>query len=68
MRGLLLASAWVCVLAVGVISAFLFANGLPFFTQYSAVAFLTGTTWAPLRKVFGILPMIVGSFYVECAA
>ncbi len=68
MRGLFLASACVCVLAVGVISAFLFVNGLPFFTQYSALDFLTGTEWAPLRKVFGILPMIVGSFYVTLIA
>lgn len=68
MRGLFLASACVCVLAVGVICAFLFANGLPFFAKYSAVDFLTGTTWAPLRELFGILPMIVGSFYVTFGA
>ena len=68
MRGLFLASACVCILAVGVICAFLFANGLPFFTKYSAIDFLTGTTWAPLRDVFGILPMIVGSFLVTFGA
>jgi phosphate transport system permease protein len=68
MRGLFLASACVCILAVGVICAFLFANGLPFFTKYSAIDFLTGTTWAPLRNVFGILPMIVGSFLVTFGA
>ena len=39
MRGLFLASACVCVLAVGVICVFLFANGLPFFRAYSPVAF-----------------------------
>ena len=64
MRGLFLASACVCVLAVGVICVFLFANGLPFFRAYSPVAFITGQEWAPLRGIFGILPMIVGSFYV----
>jgi phosphate transport system permease protein len=68
MRGLFLASACVCILAVAVICAFLFINGLPFFTRYSAIDFLTGTTWAPLRGVFGILPMIVGSFYVTFGA
>ncbi len=68
MRGLFLASACVCILAVGVICAFLFANGLPFFTKYSAWDFLTGTTWRPLQEVFGILPMIVGSFYVTIGA
>lgn len=68
MRGLFLASACVCILAVAVICAFLFINGLPFFTRYNAIEFLTGTTWAPLRDVFGILPMIVGSFYVTFGA
>ena len=68
MRWLFLASACVCILAVAVICAFLFVNGMPFFTKYSAIEFLTGTTWAPLRNVFGILPMIVGSFYVTMGA
>ncbi|MGI6671114.1 MAG: phosphate ABC transporter permease subunit PstC [Christensenellales bacterium] len=68
MRGLFLASACVCVLAVGVICAFLFVNGLPFFAKYNPVDFLTGTQWAPLRGIFGILPMIVGSFYVTVLA
>ncbi|HHT07773.1 MAG TPA: phosphate ABC transporter permease subunit PstC [Clostridiales bacterium] len=68
MRGLFLASACVCVLAVFFISAFLFVNGLPFFAKYSALDFITGTEWAPLRDVFGILPMIVGSFYVTFIA
>ena len=68
MRGLFLASACVCILAVGTISVFLVANGLPFFRAYSPVAFVTGTEWAPLRDVFGILPMIVGSFYVTFGA
>ena len=68
MRGLFLASACVCVLAVAVICGFLFLNGLPFFTKYSPIAFFSGTQWAPLRQVFGILPMIVGSFYVTFGA
>jgi len=68
MRWLFLASACVCILAVAVICAFLFVNGMPFFTKYSVIEFLTGTTWAPLRNVFGILPMIVGSFYVTMGA
>lgn len=68
MRGLFLASACVCILAVLAICAFLFMNGLPFFAKYSAWDFVTGTEWAPLRDVFGILPMIVGSFYVTFLA
>ncbi|MGI6687624.1 MAG: phosphate ABC transporter permease subunit PstC [Christensenellales bacterium] len=68
MRGLFLASACVCILAVIAICGFLFANGLPFFAKYSAWDFVTGTEWAPLRGIFGILPMIVGSFYVTAGA
>lgn len=68
MRGLFLASACVCVLCVAVICAFLFVNGLPFFSKYPVMDFVLGTEWAPLRGVFGILPMIVGSFYVTLGA
>lgn len=68
MRGLFLASACVCIVAVGVICAFLFVSGLPFFSKYSAGKFLVGTTWKPLNDVFGILPMIIGSFYVTFGA
>ena len=68
MRGLFLASACVCILAVGVICYFLFANGLPFFSQYSALDFVTGTKWAPGQMLFGILPMIVGSFVITIGA
>lgn len=68
MWGLFLASACVCVLAVAAICLFLIINGLPFFAQYPVVDFLIGTEWAPLRDIFGILPMIVGSFYVTFLA
>ena len=50
MRGLFLASACVCVLAVGVICAFLFVNGLPF-AKYNPVDFLTGTQWRAARDI-----------------
>ena len=68
MRGLFLASACVCVLAVLTICAFLFVSSAPFFAQYNAWDFITGQVWAPLQGIFGILPMIVGSFYVTFIA
>ena len=68
MRGIFLFSACVCIIAVAMICVFLFANGLPFFRNYNTVEFLSGTTWAPLRKVFGILPMILGSFIITLGA
>ncbi len=68
MRGVFLFSACVCIIAVAMICVFLFMNGLPFFTKYNLGDFLSGTTWAPLRKVFGILPMILGSFIITFGA
>ena len=68
MRGLFMAAACVCILAAGVICYFLFANGLPFFAQYAVSDFISGKEWAPLRGVFGILPMIVGSFVITLGA
>jgi phosphate transport system permease protein len=68
MRGLFVASASVCILAVGAICAFLVVGGLPFFSKYPVGGFIFGTEWAPLREVFGILPMIVGSFAVTFGA
>ncbi|MDO5021936.1 MAG: phosphate ABC transporter permease subunit PstC [Eubacteriales bacterium] len=68
MRGVFLFSASVCIIAVAMICIFLFANGLPFFQEYNLWDFLTGTTWAPLRNIFGIMPMIVGSFIITIGA
>jgi len=68
MQGLFMAAACVCILAAGVICYFLFANGLPFFAQYAVSDFISGKEWAPLRGVFGILPMIVGSFVITLGA
>lgn len=61
-------SAFLCVMMVALISLFLFGGGLPFFAKYGLVDFLTGVKWAPLRNVFGILPMIVGSLYISLGA
>ena len=47
MRGLFLASACVCILAVGVICAFLFVSGLPFFSKYSVGDFRWGPPGSP---------------------
>ena len=68
MRGIFLISACVCVLAVGMICLFLFANGLPFFTKYPLGDFLGGVKWAPSKEIFGIMPMIIGSFVITLGA
>lgn len=73
MRGVLCAAACACILAVGLIGVFLFAEGLPFFRKVNATNFLTGTTWAPDpydadAGTYEILPMILGSLYVTAGA
>ncbi len=68
MRLAFCAAACACVLAVALICAFLFANGLPFFGKVDALAFLTGEKWKPGNNIYGILPMILGSVYITAGA
>ena len=68
MRWVFLAAACVCVAAVLLICVYLFMTGIPFFQEVNIFTFLGGTEWAPLRNIFGILPMIVGSIYVTAGA
>lgn len=62
------AAACVSILAVALICAFLFANGVPGMAKIGIWRFLSGTRWKPGNDVYGILPMIVGSVYVTAGA
>lgn len=62
-ESLMLICAFASVVAVLLIIYLIFKEGLPIFSTVSVWDFLTGKTWNPLDDVFGILPMIVGSFY-----
>ena len=57
-------SALFSVVAVGVISIFLFASAIPTITEIGPLKFLLGTTWKPGSNLYGILPMILGSIVV----
>jgi phosphate transport system permease protein len=59
----MLVCALMSVAAVVMITALIFAEGLPVFSKVSVWDFLTGKTWKPTKEIFGILPMIVGSIY-----
>lgn len=61
-------AASVSILSVVLICIFLFINGIPAVSKIGIVKFLTGTIWRPSNKIFGILPMIMGSFYVTLGA
>ena len=52
------------VVAVGVISIFLFASAIPTIAEIGPLKFLLGTTWKPGSNLYGILPMILGSIVV----
>lgn len=63
-------SALTAIVAVGLISVFLFASGLPTIFGLGISDFLLGYDWSPSDQPpsFGILPMIVGSIYVTVGA
>ncbi len=56
------------IFAVALICVFLFANGIPAIREIGVLDFLTGTKWKPGNDIYGILPMILGSFYITGGA
>ena len=58
------AAALFSVLAVVVISLFLFASAFPSIKEIGPINFLFGKIWKPSNDIYGIFPMIVGSVYV----
>lgn len=68
MEYVFLLTAVISILAVALICVFLFANGIPAMQEIGFFDFLTGTEWRPGNKIFGILPMILGSLYVTGGA
>ena len=55
-------------LAVLLICLFLFVNGIPAIQKIGVEDFLFGTKWKPGNDLYGIFPMILGSFYVTAGA
>lgn len=53
--------ALVSIVSLGLITFFIFKEGLPFMIDYGITEFIFGTTWNPSGQVYGIFPMIVGS-------
>ncbi|NPV91876.1 MAG: phosphate ABC transporter permease subunit PstC [Firmicutes bacterium] len=60
-------AALVAVLAVLMISVYIFYSGWPIISRYG-LSFIIGTQWYPTQGIFGILPMIIGSFAVTIGA
>lgn len=68
MRNLMLAAAFVAVFTILLIAFFILREGLPVFLEYGFLDIITGTVWNPTKYIYGILPMIVGTFYVTFLA
>lgn len=68
MKLLFFLTALVSIAAVILICIFLFASGIPAIKEIGVFKFLLGTSWKPANNLYGILPMIIGSFYVTAGA
>jgi len=65
---ILLVSAFVSVIIIILIGGFIFKEGLPLINKVGLFEFLLGKEWHPTDGVFGIFPMIVGTFAVTFGA
>lgn len=68
MKAVFTLSALLSILAVVLICAFLFRQGIPAMLEIGFPEFLGGMVWKPLENKFGIFPMIIGSIYVTAGA
>ncbi len=56
------------IFILGLITFFIFEEGLPLILKTGLKAFLLGEKWIPSKGSFGIFPMIVSSFWVTLGA
>ena len=68
MHVVFLLAACASILAVILICAFLFVNGIPTIGKIGLGNFVLGKIWMPKCGIFGIFPMIIGSIYVTAGA
>ena len=62
-------SAFIAVVSLFLITAYVFYNGFKLFKTVPLVDFLFGTEWEPITlKLFGVFPMIITSLYVTVGA
>lgn len=68
MKAVFILAACISIIAVALICIFMFAGGMPALFKIGPANFLLGTHWKPPAGLFGILPMIAGSFCVTTGA
>jgi len=65
---ILLLIAFSSILVLTLIAFFIFEEGVPLIWKVGPRAFILGERWVPSQGSFGILPMIIGSFWVTIGA
>lgn len=65
---ILLVCALFSVITIILIGGFVLTEGLPIFLKTGVFKFLLGKEWFPTSGVFGIFPMIIGTFAVTFGA
>lgn len=67
LKNLFLLCAFVAVMGVALIFVFVGLRGWPIFAQ-EGISFLSGAEWNPTEDIYGIFPLIFGSFVVMLGA
>ena len=65
---ILLLVALSSIAVLGLITLFIFEEGLPLIWKFGLRAFILGERWVPSQGSFGIFPMILSSFWVTLGA
>jgi len=65
---LLIVAATVSVVIIALIIFIVFRTGLPLIVDEGVINFLFGMDWRPRAHIFGIFPMVIGSFLVALLA
>lgn len=68
MEGVFFASASISVIIIIMIAYFVFREGLPIFLDHGVWNMISGSTWNPTRQIYGLFPLIYGTFYVTFIA
>ncbi|WP_294704293.1 phosphate ABC transporter permease subunit PstC [uncultured Fusobacterium sp.] len=56
------------IIIIFLIFLFILLNGIKFFDSYAISDFLFGKKWISLSEIYGLLPLLVGSFWVVIVA
>ncbi|MFZ7102328.1 MAG: phosphate ABC transporter permease subunit PstC [Peptococcaceae bacterium] len=67
-KPVLFITASMAVFIILLIAFFIFQKGAPVFREYGVFNMLFGKVWHPTDEIYGIMPMIAGTFYVTFLA